>query len=136
MITIIVIAALIAVYVGIRTWQKTQEARWGGPRPVSIAERMRRLRFVDVGDGYWHKETFVGDNTTFNLTINPETGKYRIDVLDHLFGWEETYGKMKPDYRDAIVSEIDALVKSYRDLGFDIVIDHSKYGVVKEEVDG
>jgi len=131
-----VIALLVLLYVGIRTWQKTLEIKWGGVRPVSVPERMRRLRFRDIGDGYWYKCDYVGDNTSFNLKINPMTGSYSIDVLDELFGQKELYGRMRPEYRDAITREIDARVDYYRSLGFDIHIDHAEYGVKKNEEAG
>jgi hypothetical protein len=127
---ILVVAAILIVYAAIRVWVRLQKVRHHRRKPVPIPVRMRRLRFIEVGDGYWHQATNVGGNTTFNLTINPETGDYAVDVLDELFGGQEFYGRMKPDYRDAIISEIDKLIEEYYAMGFNIRIDHEKYGVV------
>ena len=91
--------------------------------------RMRRLGFTDHRGGFWYYSKRVGSDTTFNLTINKETGTYETYVLNESFGQPEYYGQMRDVYRAQMIANIDVILYELERDGVKVEFDHSEYGV-------
>ena len=48
-------------------------------------EDMKRIGFTDYNPKYWYYMKLLIDSISFNLTINKQTLKYKIDILDENF---------------------------------------------------
>lgn len=95
---------------------------------VPNARQMRKLGFTSHREGYWNFCKRVGDNTTFNLTINKETGGYETLVMNELFGQPEYYGNMIPVYRAYTIAAIDVVLHELARGGVEVKFDHAEYG--------
>lgn len=95
---------------------------------VPVARRMRKLGFTDHREGYWYWTKRVGTETSFNLTINKETGGYETYVLNELFGQPEYYGNMIAPYREQIIANVNVILHELRRDGIHIEFDHAEYG--------
>ena len=93
------------------------------------ARKMKKLGFTNHREGFWYLVKGVGEDTTFNLTINRETGGYETDVLNEFFMQPEYYGRMKPVYRDEIIARVNAILHKLAEQGLEIEFDHLEYGV-------
>ncbi|MBL5974817.1 MAG: hypothetical protein D3X82_13915 [Candidatus Leucobacter sulfamidivorax] len=96
---------------------------------VPSAREMRRFGFTDRREGHWYWSTRVGSDTTFNLTIEKETGEYETVVLNESFGQPEYYGRMVAVYGAQIVANVDVALHELRRFGLDIEFSHAEYGV-------
>lgn len=96
---------------------------------VLKSRQMRRLGFTNHVEEHWYLCKRVGDSTTFNLTINKQTGSYETVVLCEFDGQPERYGHMIPVYRNYIIAAIDVVVHELNRAGVHIKFDHTEYGV-------
>lgn len=95
------------------------------------ARRMRKIGFTDRREGFWYYCKEVGRNTTFNLTINKDTGKYETLVMNESFGQPEYYGHMRDVYRAQIIANVDAVLHELGRDGVVVQFDHREYGVAR-----
>ena len=95
------------------------------------AKQMRHIGFTDRREGYWYLCKRVGSDTTFNLTINKETGTYETDVMNESFGQPEYYGQMRDVYRAQMIANIDVILYELERDGVKVEFDHAEYGVAR-----
>lgn len=93
------------------------------------AKQMRRIGFTDRREGHWYYCERVGSDTTFNLSIDKETGAYETYVLNESFGQPEYYGRMRSVYRAQIIANIDVVLHELAHVGVKVNFDHAEYGV-------
>lgn len=96
---------------------------------IPNARAMRKLGFTDHREGHWYWSTRVGSDTTFNLTVNKETGEYETLVMNESFGQPEYYGHMVGVYCAQIRANVDVALFELRRGGIDLEFSHAEYGV-------
>lgn len=93
------------------------------------ARGMRRIGFTDRREGFWYYSKKVGSDTSFDLTINKDTGEYETLVMNESFGQPEYYGNMRDVYRAQIIANVDVVLHELRRDGITVQFDHAEYGV-------
>ena len=99
-----------------------------GVTPLLTDEEMRELGFTDRREGYWYWSRNVDKYTSLNFTIQKDTGYYEELVMDENFGQPDYYGRAKPEFRDKIVSNVNAHIAELNSHGLSLAIDHRAYG--------
>ena len=103
-----------------------------GTTPVLPDADMRALGFTDHRPKYWYYCKRVASDTTLNFTIYKVTGGYTELVANEFIGQPEYYGRMKPEYRDQILFNIDATINELNNAGLTLAVDHTLYGCEPE----
>lgn len=96
--------------------------------PTPDDNTMRKIGFTDHVSTQWYLCERVDSDTTFNLTVDKETGHYQTSVLNEFFLQPEmyyTYGKV--EFRDKVISKINIITAMLNENGLNIVHDHKKY---------
>lgn len=100
---------------------------------VLPSKKMRRIGFTQHVEGEWYLcKQVLPHSTTFNLTVDKETGTYGTVVLCEYTGQPEMYGHMKTPYRELAKAQIDVILYELRQQGLEIKFDHAEYGYEEE----
>ena len=92
--------------------------------PVLKSKKMRLLGFTDHVEEQWYYTTRLLDATSFNLTIDKETGRYSIDILNEMFLQPEPYMSMRDPYKNYIKAAIDLKIHELKRSGLDLEYNH------------
>lgn len=103
-------------------------AKYDGKTPVLSDTEMRELGFTDHVNTQWYWCRGIDRYTSFNVTIQKDTGFYEELVMDESFGQPCYYGKAKPEYRDLVRDTVDFYVDALNKGGLTITVDHRAYG--------
>lgn len=92
--------------------------------PVLKSKKMRLLGFTDHVEEQWYYTTRLLDATSFNLTIDKQTGQYSIDILNEMFLQPEPYMEMRTPYKNYIKAAIDLKIHELNQSGLDLNYNH------------
>lgn len=94
--------------------------------PVLKSNKMRLLGFIDHVEEQWYYTTRLLDATSFNLTIDKQTGRYSIDILNEMFLQPEPYMTMRDPYKNYIKAAIDLKIYELNRAGLDLEYNHPR----------
>lgn len=92
--------------------------------PILKSKKMRLLGFTDHIEDQWSYTTRLLDATSFNLTIDKQTGQYSIDILNETFLQPEPYMTMRTPYKNYIKAAIDLKIYELNRAGLDLEYSH------------
>lgn len=88
------------------------------------SKKMRQLGFTDYNPNRWYMTVRILDSTSFNLTIEKETGEYSVEIIDEHFMQPEPHMLMKEPYKNYIRAAIDLKIYELNQSGLDINYKH------------
>ena len=98
--------------------------------PLLPDAKMRELGFTDHREGYWYYNAPLGNNITFDVTINKVTGEWTEDVLDEDFLQPYHYGRYDNPVVKGVRVAVDEQVAFLADHGITVAVDHREYGAI------